>query len=65
MLKMAEEEHAYVYVVRVILISSIKGVAPIQALEFGRRAIPANVRPSFTSMEKSLKGGGAEAQAAA
>jgi chemotaxis protein MotA len=65
MLKMAEQEHAYVYVVRVILISSIKGVAPIQALEFGRRAIPANVRPSFTAMEKSLKGGGAAAPAAA
>jgi len=59
MLKMAEEEHAYVYVIRVILISSVKGVAPIQALEFGRRAIPANFRPSFNEMEKSLKGGGA------
>ena len=59
MLKMAEEEHAYVYVIRVILISSVKGVAPIQALEFGRRAIPANLRPGFNEMEKFLKGGGA------
>ena len=65
MLKMAEEEHAYVYVIRVILISSIKGVAPIQALEFGRRAIPSNVRPSFVNMEKALKGGSAPESAAA
>src|SRR6266581_333645 len=56
MLKMAEEEHAYVYVIRVILISSVKGVAPIQALEFGRRAIPGNLRPEFNAMEKALKG---------
>ena len=36
MAKLAEEEHAYVYVVRVVLISFIKGAAPIQALEFGQ-----------------------------
>src|ERR1700688_3829596 len=35
--KLAEEEHAFVYVMRVVLISFIKGAAPIQALEFGRR----------------------------
>lgn len=56
MMKMAEDEHAYVYVLRVVLISSIKGAAPIQALEFGRRAIPRIVRPSFQEMEQSLKG---------
>jgi chemotaxis protein MotA len=59
MMKQAEDEHAYVYVLRVVLISFIKGAAPIQALEFGRRAIPGNVRPSFNEMEKSCKGGGA------
>jgi len=64
MAKMAEEEHAYVYVVRVVLISFIKGAAPIQALEFGRRAIPGHVRPTFNDMEKSCKGGGASAAAA-
>lgn len=58
MTKLAEEEHAYVYVIRVVLISFIKGAAPIQALEFGRRAIPGNVRPSFLAMEKNCKGGG-------
>lgn len=61
MMKMAEDEHAYVYVIRVVLISFIKGAAPIQALEFGRRAIPENVRPTFLNMEKSCKNGGAAA----
>ena len=55
--KIAEEEHAFVYVMRVVLISFIKGAAPIQALEFGRRAIPGHVRPSFNDMEKTCKAG--------
>jgi chemotaxis protein MotA len=61
MTKIAEDEHAYVYVIRVVLISFIKGAAPIQALEFGRRAIPVNVRPEFNDMEKNCKGGAASA----
>jgi chemotaxis protein MotA len=65
MAKMAEEEHAYVYVIRVILISSIKGVPPIQALEFGRRAIPGHLRPEFNAMEKTLKGNAEPSPAAA
>jgi chemotaxis protein MotA len=48
-----------------VLISFIKGAAPIQALEFGRRAIPAHVRPDFNDMEKSCKGGGNSAAAGA
>jgi chemotaxis protein MotA len=61
MTKIAEDEHAYVYVIRVVLISFIKGAAPILALECGRRAIPKDVRPSFNNMEKSCKGGAAAA----
>ncbi|MGA3125840.1 MAG: flagellar motor stator protein MotA [Candidatus Korobacteraceae bacterium] len=61
MMKQAEDEHAYIYVLRVVLISFIKGAAPIQALEFGRRAIPGHIRPSFIDMEKSCKGSGAAA----
>lgn len=61
MTKLGEDEHAYLYVIRVVLISFIKGAAPIQALEFGRRAIPGHLRPSFNEMEKSCKGGGAAA----
>jgi chemotaxis protein MotA len=43
----------------VVLISFIKGAAPIQALEFGRRAIPGYLRPDFNDMEKTCKNGGA------
>lgn len=61
MAKSAEEEHAYHQMLRVLLLSFIKGNAPIQALEFGRRAIPGRVRPSFIEMEKSCKNSGAAA----
>jgi chemotaxis protein MotA len=61
MMKQADDEHAYIYVLRVVLISFIKGAAPIQALEFGRRAIPGHIRPSFLDMEKSCKGSGTAA----
>ena len=59
MAKVAEEEHAFIYVLRVVMIAFIKGAAPIQALEFGRRAIPGHVRPSFNDMEKNCKQGAA------
>jgi chemotaxis protein MotA len=35
------------------------------AIEMGRRAIPAHVRPSFDEMEKNCKGGGGVEAAAA
>jgi len=64
MTKISEDEHAYIYVLRVVLISFVKGAAPIQALELGRRAIPAHVRPEFNDMETSCKGGAAVAAGA-
>src|SRR5579864_9003179 len=64
MTKAAEEEHAFLYVLRVVMISFLKGTAPIMAVEFARRAIPGHVRPSFQEVEKHCKGGGAEGGAA-
>jgi len=64
MSKAADEEQAYHQVLRVLLLSFIKGNAPIQALEFARRAIPSRLRPSFNEMEKACKQGGAAAAAA-
>jgi chemotaxis protein MotA len=55
MSKAADEEHAYHQFLRVLLLSFVKGSAPIQALEFGRRAIPLDVRPSFAEMEQACK----------
>src|SRR5271157_3038468 len=65
MTKAAEEEHAFLYVLRVLMISFLKGSAPIMAVETARRAIPGHVRPSFQELEKACRGGGAAAAAAA
>lgn len=51
MAKLAEDERAYLHVLRVVMISFLKGTAPIMAVEFARRAIPGHVRPSFQELE--------------
>src|SRR5208282_6218493 len=48
MVKLADDEHAYLYVLRVLIVSFLKGTAPIMAVEVARRAVPGHVRPSFT-----------------
>ena len=53
--KINEEEHAYYHILRVVMLSFIKGVSPILAVEMGRRAIPAHVRPSFVEIEKACR----------
>jgi chemotaxis protein MotA len=55
MAKGADEHNGYLHVLRVLLLSFLKGSAPIIAIEMGRRAIPAHVRPSFDEMEKRCK----------
>lgn len=65
MAKTAEEERAYLYVLRVVMISFLKGTAPIMAVEAARRAIPGHVRPSFQEVEKACRAGGSQAAAAA
>src|SRR5271157_2005393 len=65
MMKATEEEHAFYQVMRVVIVSFIKGSPPTVAVEFGRRAIPGNVRPSFQEVEKYIKGRGDEAAAPA
>src|SRR6266576_4071332 len=56
--KCSEEEHAYYHVLRVVMISFMKGVPPMLTVEFGRRAIPGHVRPSFQECEKYIKNSG-------
>jgi hypothetical protein len=56
MAKAAEEERCYLHVLRVLMISFLKGSAPIMAVEFGRRAIPGHLRPSFQEVEKTCRG---------
>jgi chemotaxis protein MotA len=54
--KIAAEEHAYMMVLRVMMISVLKGVAPIMAVEIGRRMVPGHVRPSFQTVEEACRG---------
>jgi chemotaxis protein MotA len=63
MTKGAEEHNCYLHVLRVLMLSFLKGNAPMLSIEIARRAIPAHVRPSFNEMEKAAKGGGAASEA--
>jgi len=65
MRKIAEEQNDYLHVLRVLLLAFLKGSAPMIAIEMGRRAIPAYVRPSFDEMEKACKNKTEAPQAAA
>jgi chemotaxis protein MotA len=54
--KIAAEQHAYLMVLRVMMIAFLKGVAPIMAIEIGRRTVPGHVRPSFQAVEEACRG---------
>src|SRR3954471_9938369 len=63
--KAADEERAYLNVLKVVVISFLKGTAPIMAVEVARRAIPGHVRPSFKELEQACRHGGSSAAVAA
>lgn len=63
--KIAAEEHAYMLVLRVTMIAFLKGVAPIMAVEIGRRTVPGHVRPSFKVVEEACRGAKDSSAAAA
>ncbi len=65
MAKAAAEEHAFLYVLRVLMVSFLKGTAPIMAVEVARRAVPSHVRPSFKELEQACRNRGGEAAPAA
>ncbi len=55
MVKISDDEHAFLYVLRVLMVSFLKGTAPIMAVEVARRAIPGCVRPSFSEVEGACR----------
>jgi chemotaxis protein MotA len=55
MSKLVDDEHAYYYVLRVVMVSFIKGMSPMLAIEMARRAIPGHLRPSFQEVEKTCR----------
>lgn len=65
MAKASTEEHAFLYVLRVLMLAFIRGQPPVVAVEVGRRAIPSHVRPSFSEVEEACRAHAAPAEAAA
>jgi chemotaxis protein MotA len=55
MTKAADEQNSYLHVIRVVILAFLKGMAPILAIEMGRRAIPEHIRPTFNEMEAACK----------
>jgi chemotaxis protein MotA len=53
--KLADEQNAYLNVLRVVMLSFIKGMSPLLAIEMARRAIPEHVRPTFQEVEKACR----------
>lgn len=65
MRKTVDESNEYLHVLRVLLLSFLKGAAPMIAIEMARRAIPAYLRPTFDEMEKTCKNRSEPVEAAA
>ena len=55
----------YLRCLRQGVIAFVKGSAPVLAVEFARRSIPGEMRPSFKELEAACKGGGRCGDAAA
>ncbi|HVP46082.1 MAG TPA: flagellar motor stator protein MotA [Bryobacteraceae bacterium] len=59
MAKGNDAEAQFYHCLRVAVNAFIRGSAPILAIEFARRTIPAGLRPTFQEMEQFCKRGGA------
>jgi chemotaxis protein MotA len=61
--KLNDAEVDYLRCLRQGVIAFVKGSAPVLAVEFARRSIPGEVRPSFKDFEAACKTGGGDAPA--
>jgi chemotaxis protein MotA len=52
---LSEEEAQFYQVLRIAIVSFARGASPLLAIEYARRSIPEELRPSFTDMEVSIK----------
>jgi chemotaxis protein MotA len=59
MTKLNDAEAQFYHCLRVAVNAFIRGSAPILAIEFARRTIPADLRPTFQEMEQFCKRGAA------
>jgi chemotaxis protein MotA len=57
MTKMNDSELDYLRCLRQGVIAFVKGSAPVLAVEFARRSIPGDHRPTFKELEAACRGG--------
>lgn len=53
--KLIDDDAAVFSVLRVVMLSFVKGMSPSLAIEMGRRAIPEHVRPTFHEVDKACR----------
>jgi chemotaxis protein MotA len=53
--KMGETETQFLQVLRIAMVAFARGSSPILAVEYARRSIPVELRPSFVSMETTIR----------
>jgi chemotaxis protein MotA len=63
--KINQAEVEFYYMLRAGLMAFAKGMAPMIAIEFARRAVPGEARPTFKELEAACKGGPVAAAAKA
>src|SRR3954470_11575334 len=59
--RLARDESQFYVTMKTCIMGFVQGMAPMIAVEFARRAIPHDLRPTFKNMETAIKGGGAAA----
>ena len=52
----AMERQTYFSVIRAVIAGAARGATPLIAVEYGRRAVPEAMRPTFTDLESMLRG---------
>jgi len=53
--QLGETEAQFHQVLRIAIVSFARGASPILAIEYARRSVPEDLRPSFSEMELSIK----------
>jgi chemotaxis protein MotA len=53
--KLGETETQFLQVLRIAIVAFARGASPILAVEYARRSIPTELRPSFVDMETTLR----------
>jgi chemotaxis protein MotA len=53
--KLSDIETQFLQVLRIAIVSFARGASPILAVEYARRSIPVELRPSFTEMETVIR----------